>query len=78
VIINLKQIAKNYVFKGWFIVDFLSVFPFEEIFPSGAITKLFRLFRLPRMIKLIDLDKFQKMLSALMNDKESQDERIVF
>ena len=57
-VIDLKEIAKNYVFKGWFIIDFVSVFPFEEIFPSGAITKLFRLFRLPRLIKLIDMDKF--------------------
>jgi hypothetical protein len=30
------------------------------------------------MIKLIDLDKFQKVLSAIMNNSKSRDERIVF
>jgi len=27
-VVDLKKIAKQYVFKGWFFVDFVSVFPF--------------------------------------------------
>jgi hypothetical protein len=29
VVLDIKEIAKNYVFKGWFVIDFVSVFPFE-------------------------------------------------
>ena len=53
-----KPIAHNYVFSGWFFVDFISVFPFNYILPggnTGNITKLLRLFRLPRLMKLIDI-----------------------
>ena len=46
---NHKQIARRYVFKGWFIVDFVAVFPFTAIFQEDAlVTRLVRLFRLPR------------------------------
>ena len=76
VVVDIKEIAKNYVFKGWFVIDFVSVFPFEQLFPTGSLTKLLRLFRLPRLIKLIDIDKFQKMLQSLM-DSQSKDEQIV-
>lgn len=76
VVTDLKEIAKNYVFKGWFVIDFVSVFPFEHIFPSGSMTKLLRLFRMPRLIKLIDISKFQKVLKSLMSN-QSRDEKIV-
>ena len=62
IVTDLKLIARNYVFKGWFMVDFVSVFPFKMFMSTGQITKLFRLFRLPRLIKLIDISKFQKVL----------------
>ena len=56
---DLRKIAKKYVFKGWFLVDFVSVFPFQIVFGGeGEMTKLFRLFRLPRLIKLIDISRF--------------------
>jgi len=73
----LKQIAQNYVFKGWFFVDFISVFPFQLFMSeTGTITKLFRLFRLPRLIKLIDISRFNKLLKSLMSNS-SRDEKIV-
>ena len=56
---EFKKIARNYIFHGWFFVDFISVFPFQILFRSqGEKTKLFRLFRLPRLIKLIDISRF--------------------
>jgi hypothetical protein len=58
IVTDLKGIAKNYIFKGWFIIDFVSVFPFQHFIPQGQITKLFRLARLPRLIKLIDISRF--------------------
>lgn len=54
---DLKMIANKY-FAGWFMVDFVSVFPFGLIFNTGVVTKLFRLCRLPRLIKLIDPSRF--------------------
>jgi len=55
---DMKEIAKHY-FKGWFFIDFVSVFPFEQIIVGlGKGTKLFRLFRLPRLLKLIDISRF--------------------
>ena len=32
---GLKEIARNYVFNGWFFVDFISVFPFDAMLPTG-------------------------------------------
>ena len=55
---SLKKIGYNYVRNGWFLIDFVSVFPFRYLLPSGnsgEITKLLRLARLPRLSKLIDI-----------------------
>lgn len=64
---NFKLIVKHYLFS-WFLVDILSVFPFEEILPkgnsTGGLTKLFRLFRMPRLIKLIDVGRFKNILKS--------------
>ena len=72
---GLKQIALNYL-SGWFIVDFVSVFPFNLILSSGYTTKLFRIFRIPRLIKLIDVGKFKSILKSLQS-KESNDQTIL-
>ena len=32
---NLKDIARNYVWHGWFFVDFVSVFPFNLFFKNA-------------------------------------------
>lgn len=65
---NLKEIFVNYS-TGWFAIDFLSVFPFDEILDSGPGTKLFRLFRLPRLLKLLDVNKFSSILKAINGEK---------
>ena len=61
---------------GSFFIDLLAVFPFEQFFSTGAMTKLFRLFRLPRLIKLIDVERFKKMLKSFEN-KNSDDKTIL-
>ena len=74
---DLKSIAQNYIFHGWFFIDFISVFPFGMLMQSESdVTKLFRLFRLPRLIKLIDISRFNKLLKSLMSNS-SRDERIM-
>lgn len=59
---DLKRIAKNYIFKGWFFIDFVSTFPWEMFLAGGKFTKLLRLLRLPRMIKLIDISRMNKLI----------------
>lgn len=51
------MIANKY-FAGWFMVDFVSIFPFGMFFNTGVVTKLIRLCRLPRLVKLIDPSRF--------------------
>lgn len=65
---DLKEIAVNYC-MGWFIIDFLSVFPFNSFLDSGPGTKLFRLFRLPRLLKLLDVNKFSSILKSINGEK---------
>ena len=65
---ELKLIAKKYV-EGWFIIDFVSIFPFGAFFNTGVVTKLFRLCRLPRLIKLIDPSRFKKVLKSTAKDE---------
>ena len=76
-ILEFKEIAKNYVFKGWFFVDFVSVFPFELFFTQGNLTKLVRLMRLPRLNKLIDISRFSQLIKSLMANSSNNDEKIV-
>ena len=77
IIKDLKTIAQNYVFHGWFFIDFISVFPFQMLMQTQSdVTKLFRLCRLPRLIKLIDISRFNKLLKSLMSNS-SRDERIM-
>jgi len=59
---EIKKIAKLYIFKGWFFIDAISVFPFGLFTESGGLTKLFRLFRLPRLLKLIDISRVSNLL----------------
>ena len=69
-----KMIAKKYIFRGWFFVDFVSVFPFYALFPEGGqLMKLFRLFRLPKLVKLIDISKFNQLLKSFF-ENSSRDE----
>ena len=59
---NITLIVKNYLY-GWFLIDFLACFPFQLLFKSGILLKLFRLARLPRLLKLLDESRFKKVLS---------------
>lgn len=65
-----KVIAKNYL-TGWFVIDFLAIFPFERAQGSGdssanapndmvRLAKLGRLYKVLRLIKLVRLLKLGK------------------
>lgn len=71
----MKEIAKNYIFNGWFFIDIIAIFPFDLFIDQGKIAKLLRLFRLPRLAKLFSMQKFKKVTKSLMMN--SDDERII-
>lgn len=77
------MIAKNYIFKGWFIIDFVAIIPFQYFLEGGNSgqklqTKLVRLFRLPRMMKLIDINRFNQLLKSLFAGGDGvQEDRIM-
>ena len=58
-ITDFKMIGYKYL-KGWFLIDFIAVFPFSLIFQAGLMLRLVRLARLPRLIKIMDESKFKK------------------
>jgi hypothetical protein len=56
-VVNKYRIAKHYL-RTWFVVDFLSCFPFDSLVElSGAPTKLAKLARLPRLYRLVKSSK---------------------
>lgn len=69
---NHWKIAKRY-FRGWFIVDFLSVFPFQSIIDSRAF-RLVRILRLLKLIKSLDGSNFNKIIESLvpMSDRQTR------
>ena len=77
-VMEFKLIAWNYMRNGWFVVDFVSVFPFRVIFQDGkgSITKLFRLLRLPRLLKLMDTQRFKKIIESMMTGGDTAEENI--
>lgn len=48
---SVRNSAKRYLFSFWFVVDFLSVFPFEYVMSSLAGLNMARLARLPRLFR---------------------------
>ena len=55
----MSKIAKRYVFRGPFLIDFVAVFPFSTLLDNNVlVTKMLRMFRLPRLMKLIDINRF--------------------
>jgi hypothetical protein len=59
---SYSAIIRNYL-RGWFLVDVLSVMPFEMIgdtVSGPTYNRLFRLLRLPRLYSLMKFLKFSK------------------
>ena len=60
--------------KGWFIIDLISVIPFDLIFASANVNRITRFSRLGRiskiirMIKMVRLLKIAKVHSKLMKN----------
>ena len=55
------KITKNYL-KGWFIIDLISILPFNLIFEEGETKNLVRYIRIGRITKLFKLIKLARLL----------------
>ena len=67
---NLKDISSNYL-KGWFIIDFISIFPIDLIFMLcdiniGGYNKVFRVLRMGKLQKLA---RVVKMLHSIEDNE---------
>lgn len=60
-----KLIAKNYL-KSWFVIDFLSIFPFDLVLEgNGNFNNLVRVARIGKMYKVIRLLRLIKILKLV-------------
>jgi potassium voltage-gated channel Eag-related subfamily H protein 7 len=64
-----KTIAKIYL-KSWFIIDFLSIVPFDDIFAVlyvnlGESNMLIRMTKIPKIYKIIRLLRLVKLIKVL-------------
>lgn len=65
-----KEILLSYITSGWFLVDFLSIFPFDAFIGSLAflnMSRSFRLLQLPRLLRGIKILKLMKSNILLKN-----------
>ena len=63
-----NKIYRRYL-ASWFVVDFVSVFPFQTFLSGGVMLKLVRLARMPRLLKLLDPERFKKVVRSFENEE---------
>lgn len=71
---EFKEIAKSYL-RGWFIIDFISIFPFQIVVPpeNGSATKLLRMPRMLRMGKLLDINNVKRLMKSFQSENNTAD-----
>ena len=69
VITDFKKIALKYI-KSWFIIDFLSIIPYEIFFSKNDANikyfKMIRLLRLPKFIQTMDIKRLDNLASSFL------------
>ena len=76
IITDFKSIALRYI-KGWFIIDFISMIPFE-LFVQATKNKKIKYFklvillRLPKFIQTIDVKRFDNLATSFLTKGESE------
>ncbi|CDW86372.1 cation channel family protein [Stylonychia lemnae] len=59
-----KVIVKSYLYS-WFIVDLLSIIPFDQIFASASYNRLARVVRIGKIYKIIKMTRLVRMLKIV-------------
>lgn len=72
---SFESIAKNYI-KGWFIIDFISIFPFQILVSAenGSATKLMRMPRMLRLGKLLDIKNVKRIMKTFSSETNTADD----
>ena len=79
---DFKHIALRYI-KGWFIIDLLSIIPFQLFIKSTDTNlkylKMIRFLRLPKFIQTIDVQRFDKLATSFLtkNEKNNASKRLM-
>ena len=60
-----KSVIAIHYLKGWFWIDFVSVIPFDLLFPNNKYNTLAKLFKVSRLYRLLKLTKLMRMLKVL-------------
>ena len=47
-----KEIILNYL-KGWFIIDIISIFPFDEVLKEKSLSEVAKLSRILKLFKML-------------------------
>jgi hypothetical protein len=70
---EINQIAKNYVMRGSFLIDFLAIIPIDLVMPSQYknLNKMLRMIRITRMFKLLDIARFNHLLKSFFENDSS-------
>lgn len=76
IITDFKSIALRYI-KRWFIIDFISIIPYELFFSDNndkniKYFKMIRFLRLPKFIQTIDVKRFDNIASSILTKGESE------
>ena len=75
IITDFKKIALKYI-KGWFIIDFLSIIPYEIFLNENdgktKYFKMIRFLRLPKFIQTIDIKRLDNLASSFLTKGESE------
>jgi potassium voltage-gated channel Eag-related subfamily H protein 7 len=64
VVTDRKKITKSYLF-GWFLIDFLSIFPFETLLASGDFAGLAKIFRVSKIYKIVKIARLIRIFKFM-------------
>ena len=68
------MIAKNYIFRGSFIFDFIAIIPFQFLLAAESnFNQILRMVRITRLLKLLDIARFNHLLKSFFENDSSQD-----
>lgn len=59
-----KIVTRNYL-TTWFLIDFLSIIPFDQVFENGSYNRLARVARIGKMYKIIKMTRLVRMLKIV-------------
>ena len=71
---SFKKIAKRYL-KAWFLIDFISIIPFEILTTKKNFSnyiKLIRLIRLLKFIQTIDVKRFDNLMGNIITQRNKE------